>query len=167
MPANSRCHPAGLVLIIRPTVSDHQETPRLLAIHSIHKFIFLNFGLSTALSIPANKAPFATLLQRGSTRENVSSDSALIKVLAYVQIASTKLENPKLNFKAAFTEAITSFIISVNDDFLELTRLKVSLTRFVDDMDQSDLRDGPPSDITSSIALTGPKIITGKWWKPR
>jgi len=58
----------------------------------------------------------------------------------------------KLNFKAIFNEAVTPFTISVNTDFLELTKLKVSLTRFAEDQDQPDFTDGPPRQHTAAIA---------------
>ncbi|KIX08724.1 uncharacterized protein Z518_03381 [Rhinocladiella mackenziei CBS 650.93] len=51
-----------------------------------------------------------------------------------------------LNFKATFSEAITSFTISVDPEFIEFTKLKASLTRLVDaDLsDQDAFADGPP-----------------------
>ena len=42
-------------------------------------------------------------------------------------------QNFKLNFQASFSDDITPFTISVSKEFLEYTKLKVSLTRFVDD----------------------------------
>jgi epoxide hydrolase-like protein len=57
-----------------------------------------------------------------------------------------------LNYRATFTEAITPFNVSVNEDFLKLTRLKVSLTRFVDDLNLPDFTDGPPTRVAKSVA---------------
>jgi hypothetical protein len=66
-------------------------------------------------------------------------------------MAATEDQSQKLNFKATFTEAITPFTISVHEEFLSLTRLKVSLTRFIDDLSQSDLTDGPSTTIVKAI----------------
>jgi hypothetical protein len=41
----------------------------------------------------------------------------------------------KLNFEAAFGEEILHFKISVKQDFLDLTKLKASLTRFTEDQE--------------------------------
>jgi hypothetical protein len=57
-----------------------------------------------------------------------------------------------LNFHAVFTESITPFTISVKDDFLKLTNLKVSLTRFADDSIELDPLDGPSPIIAKAIA---------------
>lgn len=57
-----------------------------------------------------------------------------------------------LNFQAKFTDEILPFSISVSEDFLSLTKLKVSLTRFVDDQKQPDHEDGPPRHAAEAIA---------------
>ncbi|KAJ9637945.1 hypothetical protein H2204_004535 [Knufia peltigerae] len=57
-----------------------------------------------------------------------------------------------LNFKATFTEEILPFSISVSEEFLGLTKLKVSLTRFVDDQNQPDHEDGPPRREAEAVA---------------
>ncbi|KIW11567.1 hypothetical protein PV08_10868 [Exophiala spinifera] len=57
-----------------------------------------------------------------------------------------------LNFKATFSDEVLPFTISVSEDFLGLTRLKASLTRFVDDQDQPDHEDGPPRRSAEAIA---------------
>ncbi|KAJ9613550.1 hypothetical protein H2200_003492 [Cladophialophora chaetospira] len=58
-----------------------------------------------------------------------------------------------LKFKATFTEGITPFTISVNQAFLDQTKLKLSLTRFVDTelQDQEPFTDGPPSEIAKQV----------------
>jgi hypothetical protein len=58
----------------------------------------------------------------------------------------------KLNFKATFTETIERFTISVHEEFISLTKLKASLTRFIPDIDQPDFTDGPPRSIVETIA---------------
>jgi hypothetical protein len=57
-----------------------------------------------------------------------------------------------LNFHATFTESITPFTISVKEEFLKLTSLKISLTRFADDLIEPDPLDGPSPQIAKSIA---------------
>lgn len=58
-----------------------------------------------------------------------------------------------LNYKVAFTDNISPFSIEVDDAFLNTTRLKASLTRFVDDLeDQPEFTDGPPRHQVEKIA---------------
>lgn len=61
--------------------------------------------------------------------------------------------NSALNFKAVFTQEVTPFKIEVDQDFLDTTRLKVSLTRFVDDLEeQKAFTDGPPRQDAEKVA---------------
>jgi Epoxide hydrolase N terminus len=71
---------------------------------------------------------------------------------AKAQMATITERRLSLNFEATFTEAITPFTISVHESFLERTVLKVSLTRFVDECEQPDFTDGPPTRIAKSLA---------------
>lgn len=57
-----------------------------------------------------------------------------------------------LNFKATFCEAVTPFTIDVDGGFLATTKLKASMTRFVDDIDQPEYTDGPPKHYVERIA---------------
>jgi hypothetical protein len=57
-----------------------------------------------------------------------------------------------LNFHAVFTDSITPFTISVKDEFLKLTSLKISLTRFADNLIEPDPLDGPSPQIAKSVA---------------
>lgn len=67
-------------------------------------------------------------------------------------MSTSTAQNLNLNYKSTFTEAISPFNISVNDDFLALTKLKVSLTRFINTEDHGDITDGPLSQISKSVA---------------
>ncbi|KAK8030179.1 hypothetical protein PG993_011470 [Apiospora rasikravindrae] len=63
----------------------------------------------------------------------------------------------KLKFKASFSEAVTKFTIDVHEPFLTTTKLKASLTRYVDDLvDDEGLpvesTDGPPRRIVERVA---------------
>jgi pimeloyl-ACP methyl ester carboxylesterase len=57
-----------------------------------------------------------------------------------------------LNFKATFNDTIKPLTISVKEEFLKLTKLKVSLTRFTQDQEQPDPTDGPSSHDAIRIA---------------
>jgi hypothetical protein len=59
-----------------------------------------------------------------------------------------------LNFKASYQETVEKFTISVDEDFIASTRLKASLTRFIDDIDQPDFTDGPPRHFVEKVART-------------
>ncbi|KAI0156998.1 Alpha/Beta hydrolase protein [Xylariaceae sp. FL1272] len=67
-----------------------------------------------------------------------------------------KMANPedlKLEYEATFTDSITPFTINVHDSFLKLTNLKVSLTRFVDDVPlPGGISEGVPTGVQKSIA---------------
>ncbi|KAK8063224.1 epoxide hydrolase [Apiospora saccharicola] len=63
----------------------------------------------------------------------------------------------KLKFKATFSEAVSRFTIDVHEPFLTTTKLKASLTRYVDDLvDDEGLpvesTDGPPRRIVERVA---------------
>lgn len=58
-----------------------------------------------------------------------------------------------LSFKATFSTAIAPFNASVDEAFLNMTTLKASLTRFVDDTPgQLEFTDGPPKRVVQNIA---------------
>lgn len=58
-----------------------------------------------------------------------------------------------LSFKATFSTAVAPFNISVDEAFLNMTVLKASLTRLVDDTpDQPEFTDGPPKRVVQNIA---------------
>lgn len=57
-----------------------------------------------------------------------------------------------LNFEASFNETIQQFTINVHEEFIASTKLKASLTRFVDDIKQPDYTDGPPRHVVEKIA---------------
>jgi pimeloyl-ACP methyl ester carboxylesterase len=58
-----------------------------------------------------------------------------------------------LNFEATFTDDVTPFSVAVRQDFLDLTKLKLSLTRYTDDQqDQDRFADGPPRKSAKSVA---------------
>lgn len=62
-------------------------------------------------------------------------------------------ESLGLEFRATFSDEITPFEVSVKQDFLDLTRLKVSLTRFTKDLEgQSKHVDGPPQMAVEEVA---------------
>ena len=58
-----------------------------------------------------------------------------------------------LKFQASFTEDVAPFTISVDQDFLDQTKLKLSLTRFVDTelQGQAPFTDGPPGDAARQV----------------
>ncbi|KEF60847.1 uncharacterized protein A1O9_02409 [Exophiala aquamarina CBS 119918] len=59
----------------------------------------------------------------------------------------------KLNYDANFTTEIIPFTIDVHQSFLETTKLKVSLTRFVEEVeDQAPFTDGPPLHTAEAVA---------------
>ncbi|KAK7934607.1 hypothetical protein PG985_000102 [Apiospora marii] len=63
----------------------------------------------------------------------------------------------KLKFKASFSEAVSRFTIDVHEPFLTTTKLKASLTRYVDDLvdDEGlpvDSTDGPPRRLVERVA---------------
>jgi pimeloyl-ACP methyl ester carboxylesterase len=59
----------------------------------------------------------------------------------------------KLSFEATFGDEILPFRISVKQDFLDLTKLKVSLTRFTEDQEcQEENVDGPSQRCARDIA---------------
>ncbi|KAK9795982.1 putative Alpha/Beta hydrolase protein [Seiridium cardinale] len=58
----------------------------------------------------------------------------------------------KLNFEASFNENVQKFRIAVHENFLVTSKLKASLTRFVDDIDQPDFTDGPPRRVVEEVA---------------
>src|SRR6186713_1472476 len=58
-----------------------------------------------------------------------------------------------LNYSASFSESIEPFHIKVHDDFLEKTKAKLSLTRFVEEeLPQPEFTDGPPTRIARAVA---------------
>jgi pimeloyl-ACP methyl ester carboxylesterase len=57
-----------------------------------------------------------------------------------------------LNFIATFSDEIIGLKISVKEEFLKLTKLKISLTRFTEDQDEHDPSDGPSSHDAMRIA---------------
>ena len=58
-----------------------------------------------------------------------------------------------LNFDAAFRDEIVPFSIAVKQEFLDLTKLKVSLTRFTEGQeDQEEHVDGPPEHYAREVA---------------
>jgi pimeloyl-ACP methyl ester carboxylesterase len=58
-----------------------------------------------------------------------------------------------LPFEASFSTAIIPFNISVDESFINMTTLKASLTRFVDDTPgQKEFTDGPPKRIVQDVA---------------
>ena len=59
----------------------------------------------------------------------------------------------KLNFIATFSDEVVPFTVAVKQDFLDLTKLKVSLTRYADDQqDQEEFVDGPPRRSAEAVA---------------
>lgn len=59
---------------------------------------------------------------------------------------------PNLNYSASFGETVEPFEIAVHDEFLELTKAKLSLTRFVDDeLSEPEFSDGPPTRVARAI----------------
>ncbi|RVX67737.1 hypothetical protein B0A52_07860 [Exophiala mesophila] len=65
----------------------------------------------------------------------------------------TSITKAALNFKATFTQEVTPFNIEVDQDFLDNTRLKASLTRFVDDLEEQEaFTDGPPRQTAEKVA---------------
>jgi len=62
-------------------------------------------------------------------------------------------EDLKLNYSANFATEILPFSIDVHQSFLDTTKLKVSLTRFVEDLeDQEPFTDGPPRHTAEAVA---------------
>jgi pimeloyl-ACP methyl ester carboxylesterase len=58
-----------------------------------------------------------------------------------------------LNYEATFGPEVLPFRISVDEQFLNTTKLKVSLTRFVDtELEQTDFTDGPPTKKARELA---------------
>ena len=58
-----------------------------------------------------------------------------------------------ISYSASFEEHVQPFKIAVHDDFLNTTKLKVSLTRFVDtELEQPEDLDGPPTTIARELA---------------
>ncbi|KAM3083548.1 hypothetical protein ACMFMG_004197 [Clarireedia jacksonii] len=55
----------------------------------------------------------------------------------------TSTQEP-LNFKVTFGSSPQPFTISVDPEFIRLTKLKASLTRYTNDLSQPDFTDGPP-----------------------
>ncbi|KAH6658563.1 Alpha/Beta hydrolase protein [Truncatella angustata] len=66
-----------------------------------------------------------------------------------VRLTDTDL---KLNFEASFSEDVKEFHVNVHEEFLAASKLKASLTRFVDDIDQPDFADGPPRRVVEEVA---------------
>ena len=65
--------------------------------------------------------------------------------------ARSKLSKDR-NFRATFSEDIVPFTISVDKEFIELTKLKASLTRLIEDLeDQEPFTDGPPQSEAKKI----------------
>ncbi|PQE23770.1 epoxide hydrolase protein [Rutstroemia sp. NJR-2017a BBW] len=60
-----------------------------------------------------------------------------------LSINETSTREP-LNFRATFGSSPQPFNISVNPEFIRLTKLKASLTRYTNDIYQPDFTDGPP-----------------------
>lgn len=58
-----------------------------------------------------------------------------------------------LNYNGSFTDSIEPFAVFVKEDFLERTRLKASLTRFVDEYEQPEFVDGPSSAFARKVAI--------------
>ncbi|KAK8059261.1 hypothetical protein PG996_009191 [Apiospora saccharicola] len=98
----------------------------------------------------------------------IPQSSMLFHILFLVAVAAALLEKAPnagpdgpvltsndlgLSFKAAFSSAITPFNVSVDEAFLNMTVLKASLTRFVDDTPgQPEFTDGPPKRVVQNIA---------------
>ncbi|KAH8660106.1 Alpha/Beta hydrolase protein [Xylariales sp. PMI_506] len=61
-------------------------------------------------------------------------------------------EELNLNFTATFDDAVTPFTVSVKKEFLKLTKLKASLTRFAEYQDQYESEDGPFNEQAKIIA---------------
>ncbi|KAL7905353.1 Alpha/Beta hydrolase protein [Trichoderma velutinum] len=66
-------------------------------------------------------------------------------------------EDLKLTFHATYTDTVEPFQVSVKEAFVEQTRLKASLTRFIDTEfqppnDQPEFTDGPPTHAAKTIA---------------
>ncbi|RFU82091.1 juvenile hormone epoxide hydrolase 2 [Trichoderma arundinaceum] len=66
-------------------------------------------------------------------------------------------EDLRLTFNATYTDAVAPFRISVKQDFLDQTRLKASLTRFVETEyqppnNEPEFTDGPPTHAARTIA---------------
>ncbi|KAK0755600.1 hypothetical protein N5P37_011842 [Trichoderma harzianum] len=66
-------------------------------------------------------------------------------------------EDLNLTFHAAYTDTVNPFKVSVKQAFVEQTRLKASLTRFIDTEfqppnDQPEYTDGPPTHAAKTIA---------------
>ncbi|KAK4083916.1 uncharacterized protein Triagg1_1578 [Trichoderma aggressivum f. europaeum] len=65
-------------------------------------------------------------------------------------------EDLNLTFNATYTDTVNPFKVSVKQAFVEQTRLKASLTRFVDTEfqpnDQPEFTDGPPAHSAKTIA---------------
>lgn len=68
-------------------------------------------------------------------------------------MATFSHEDLKLNYSANFTAEVAPFTINVHQKFLDTTKLKVSLTRFVDELeDQVPFTDGPPRHTAEAVA---------------
>jgi Epoxide hydrolase N terminus len=68
---------------------------------------------------------------------------AAISLVALVTLARCAIGN-SLPFRANFSDSPQSFTIEVNKEFIDNTKLKASLTRFVTPIDEIELSDGPP-----------------------
>ncbi|KAJ9602865.1 hypothetical protein H2200_012645 [Cladophialophora chaetospira] len=91
----------------------------------------------------------ADLVQVQSIRSGLGQDEPLSTSVVAKATSSTDLN---LNYNATFTESIEPFTIYVKEEFLQQTRLKASLTRFVDEYAQPDLIDGPSSAFARRVA---------------
>jgi pimeloyl-ACP methyl ester carboxylesterase len=57
-----------------------------------------------------------------------------------------------LNFQAQFTEEIIPFKIHVNDELLQLTKFKATITRYAEELEDNDWADGPPQINATTLA---------------
>lgn len=68
-------------------------------------------------------------------------------------MASFSHADLKLNYVANFTSTVEPFTIAVDQGFCDRTKLKVSLTRFVEELeDQVQFADGPPRHTAEAVA---------------
>lgn len=79
-------------------------------------------------------------------------------------------EDLSLTFHATYSDSVNPFRISVKQDFLDQTRLKASLTRFMDaefqrPNNEPEFIDGPPTHAAKTIASHWASVFDWRHWK--
>ena len=83
----------------------------------------------------------------------IKSYSQKISILTDLQAHALNGQNLGLSYNIEFAKNVQRHHISVNEGFLDYTRRKVALTRFVsDEVDQAEFVDGPPTHSAKSLA---------------